>query len=246
MNLQGWAAWMPAVTTPAAWMAWARADAPSAPFLATEAAAPPPIREIPPLLRRRADRMGRALLHVLSRPELPYAGQPLVLCSRLGEFSRALALQRELAREGQVSPQQFSMAVHNAIGGLFMMAQKSNAPLTALAAAEETALAGLQEAVIQLADGAASVWLCFSEEPLPDEYRDQDTPPRTADYFAMLLQLTAGEMFGLQTDPRASADHAPASPLELLRFLLSPTTETLCLSVRGGWVLRRNPAHGVS
>jgi hypothetical protein len=245
MNLQGWTAWMPGVETPAAWADWARSGAaiPSA-----ETAAPPPLKEIPPLLRRRAERMGRALLHVLSRAELPYAGQPLILCSRFGELPRSLALQRELARDGQVSPQQFSMSVHNATGGLFMMAQKAQAPLTALAAAEEMALAGLQEAAIQLADGADSVWLCFSEEPLPEEYRQLDATPQHTGYFALLLALTAGETFYLQPENKPTAnkanaanaaDAAPASPLQLLRFLLLPETETLCLSPRGGWVLRR-------
>jgi hypothetical protein len=241
MNLQGWTAWMPAVETPAAWLDWARSGAGGTLDVAAE---PPPIREIPPLLRRRAERMGRALLHVLSRPELPYAGQPLILCSRWGELPRSLALQRELARDGQVSPQQFSMSVHNATGGLFMMAQKAHAPLTALAAAEEMALAGLQEAAIQLADGAASVWLCFSEEPLPEEYRQLDATPQPADYFALLLELTAGEAFYLQPEARipAAAAPAPASPLQLLRFLLLPEEKTLPLSPRGGWALRRQKA----
>ncbi|MDR2365191.1 MAG: beta-ketoacyl synthase chain length factor [Zoogloeaceae bacterium] len=225
--------------TTAAWTAWARSGGGAAPPGAADAAEPPPIKEIPPLLRRRADKMGRALLHTLSRPELPYAGQPLILCSRLGEFSRALALQRELARAGQVSPQQFSMAVHNAIGGLFMMAQKTNAPLTALAAAEDMALAGLLEAAIQLADGAASVWLCFSEEPLPDVYRNQDTPPRSVNYFSLLLELAAGDTFRLQPETCAHTDSARASPLDLLCFLLSPTAAALPLSARGGWTLRR-------
>jgi hypothetical protein len=239
MNLRGWTAWMPAVETPAAWLDWARSGAGAASGVA---AASPPIREIPPLLRRRAERMGRALLHVLSRPELPYAGQPLILCSRWGELPRSLALQRELARDGRVSPQQFSMSVHNATGGLFMMAQKAHAPLTALAAAEETALAGLQEAAIQLADGAASVWLCFSEEPLPEEYRQLDATPQHADYFALLLELTAGEAFHLQPEACVPAEHAPTSPLRLLRFLLLPEEETLPLSPRGGWALCRQDA----
>jgi hypothetical protein len=152
MNLQRWAAWTPGHETPAQWRAWA-AQASAAreardDFPANAEFAPPPAREIPPLLRRRARLMGRALLQVFSRPECPYEGQSIVICSRFGEFPRSLAMLRELACEGQVSPQQFSMAVHNANGGLFMMAQKARAPLTALSAGEETALAGLQEAFV--------------------------------------------------------------------------------------------------
>jgi hypothetical protein len=181
--------------------------------------------------------MGRAVLRVLT--EFPYDGQAVVFCSRFGEFTRSLEMQHELAREGSVSPQQFSMAVHNANGGLFMMAQKSRAPLTALSAQEETALAGLQEAYIQLAGGAAAVWLIYGDEPLPADYRLLSAmPDDRPDYFASLFELAAGDDFRLCSDP-AAADFPTAAPLDVLRFFLRPQETHLCLSSRGGWTLRR-------
>jgi hypothetical protein len=204
--------------------------------------APPPIKEIPPLLRRRAGSLGRAMLHVLSRPEMAYAGEALIFCSRLGEFSRALALQKELARCDTLSPQLFSMSVHNATGGLFMMTQKANAPLTALSAGEEAVLAGLTEAAIQLADGAGKVWLAYGEEPLPEAWRElAASPDEQTDYFALLLELTPGDEFAFVSD--ASTETAlPASPLELLRFFLSPEASNLPLSSRGNLSLQRKVA----
>jgi hypothetical protein len=250
MNLHRWTAWMPHLETPDAWRAWARGDVA---FNAASGAAadptPPPAQGIPPLLRRRTALMGRAVLQVLSDPALPYTGQPMVFCSQRGELARSLAIQQELAQAGQVSPQQFSMAVHNATGGLFMMAQKANAPLTALAACEETALAGLWEAQIQLAEAPdAAVWLVYGEEPLPEAYRAQAAPSaKVNDYFAVLFELTSGEDFCLapetvpQTEPAPAPLPAllPASPLDLLRFFLRPDDVALLLSPRGGWTLRR-------
>jgi hypothetical protein len=236
MSLRGWAAWMPGLETPSAWLAWARGG--GGPSEAGQADAPPTPKEIPPLLRRRADAMGRAALHVMTRLELPYRGQPIILCSRLGELGRSFALQEELAREGRVSPQRFSMAVHHAIGGLFMMAKRSCAQVTALAAGGEEALAGLHEAAAQLADGAGAVWLLFCEEPLPDAYRSfAVSPDARADYFAFALELVPGDGFELAPGGRAAC---AASPLDLLAFLLRSTDDEIALSPRGGWIMRRN------
>ncbi|MDR0700909.1 MAG: beta-ketoacyl synthase chain length factor [Azoarcus sp.] len=244
MKLRNWVAWMPGCETVGAWRQWAHTGAPIVAG-AGLLAAPPPIKEIPPLLRRRAAAMGRAALHVLSRPELPYAGQPIVLCSRHGEFQRSFDLQAELAREGRVSPQQFGMSVHNATGGLFMMAQKARAPLTALAAGEEGALAGLQEACAELADGADAVWLLYCEEPLPGEYRQLlgDAAVRGDCHFAFLLELVSGSEFRLAPEA-GGGEGRPALPLDLLRFLLRVEDARLCLSPRGNWTLRRTAIAG--
>lgn len=247
LNLRRWAAWMPGRETPEAWRRWALAGEGGDDAVDSGAlVAPPPLREIPPLLRRRAGAMGRAALHVLTRPEMPYEGQPLVLCSRLGEFRRSFELQTEMAREGRVSPQQFSMSVHNAIGGLFMMAEKARAPLTALSAGAEGALAGLQETVVQLADGAQAVWLLYCEEPLPEEYHFFATADEHAAYFAFVLEWGAGEGFQLApgANPVQNGASRAASSLELLSFLLCPERDSICLSTRGDWTLRRTARAG--
>ncbi|MDR3300282.1 MAG: beta-ketoacyl synthase chain length factor [Candidatus Accumulibacter sp.] len=245
MNLRRWTAWAPKRETPEAWRAWAHGGSVNDDSARGESPelTPPPAREIAPLLRRRASLAGRAVLHVLSRPEVPYAGQAIIFCSRFGEFARSLEALRELAQDGRVSPQQFSMAVHHATGGLFMIAQKARAPLTALAALEETALAGLQEAQIQLADAAETVWLVYGDEPLPLAYRSLSaSPAEHSDYFAFLLELVPGEDFHLVSGDRADLpDISPAAetPLDLLRFFLCPEKDNIRLSTRGNWILRR-------
>ncbi|MDR0247059.1 MAG: beta-ketoacyl synthase chain length factor, partial [Burkholderiales bacterium] len=127
-SFRRWSAWVPAMTDAEAWQAWAREETALAAHEETA-----PVKAMPPLLRRRAHPLGRAALEVLYAPTLAYANQPIVFCSRHGEISRSLAIQQALAEEGQVSPQEFSMSVHNAIPGLFLIARQSRAPVVALA-----------------------------------------------------------------------------------------------------------------
>jgi hypothetical protein len=126
-----------------------------------------------------------------------------------------------------------------------MMAKKARAPLTALAAGEEGALAGLQETAAQLADGAEAVWLLFCEEPLPEEYRPFAVSPEDGmEHYAFVLELAAGDELRLAEDAEdmeraAPAARCAASPLGLLAFLLRPADDAIRLSPRGGWTLRR-------
>ncbi|MDR0528765.1 MAG: beta-ketoacyl synthase chain length factor [Zoogloeaceae bacterium] len=238
-RLLGWSAWTPGAETREAWLAWAKNPAGEiGGDLAEPAAAP--ARSIPAMLRRRADLSGRAALHVMTDENLRYTGQSVILASRIGEFSRAFALLRELARVGQVSPQQFSMAVHHASGGLFMMCQKARAPLTAVSAQEETALSGLLEAQIQIAEGESSVWLVCCDEPLPAEYRVLSArPDANTAYFACVLELAEGKDFSLVSEDIPARCSGRATALDVLSFFLAPRADPLYLSRRGGWALCR-------
>ena len=189
---------------------------------------------MPPMLRRRAQRLGRMALEVMYS-QAPDAAAPIVFASRFGEISQATALLRELARTGTVSPQAFSMSVHNAVAGLFTIARKETASVMALAAGTRTAQAGLFEAAMQLADGAPRVRLVFCDEPLPDVYQcfgEVIEPP-----YALMLTLVPGADYTLTWQPDRAAQHN-ASPLDVLRFALSGKT-ALPLD-RAGWALAKS------
>ncbi|MBM3117139.1 beta-ketoacyl synthase chain length factor [Jeongeupia naejangsanensis] len=224
--LRQWSAWAPGLETREAWSGWDGT--------LPHGDASPKVDAMPAMLRRRADRLGKMTLETLYAPDIAYHGQPLIHASRHGEATRTVPLLQALARDGAVSPQAFSMAVHNATAGLFTIATRTHAPVTAIAAGPETALAGLLEACSQLADGAASVLLCFSDEPLPalyQPYADTAEAP-----FALTLDLVAGDDFTLGTGAACTED---ATPLSLLHFLLGGET-ALPLSIRGGWQIVRS------
>ncbi|MCL2524621.1 MAG: beta-ketoacyl synthase chain length factor [Betaproteobacteria bacterium] len=200
------------------------------------------VRMMPPLLRRRAYPLGRAALEVLYAPALAYADQPVVFCSRHAEIDRSLVIQQALAAEGPVSPQEFSMAVHNAIPGLFMIAKKSRAPVVALASENQLALSGILEALAQIADGAPSVILVFCDGPLPTLF--SPFIKNEASCFAFALEMTAGKDYCLGYDEAGTFTETPSalspgSALPLLRFVLDETRNALTLTEMADWQLLR-------
>ncbi|MBB5191273.1 hypothetical protein HNQ50_001996 [Silvimonas terrae] len=229
-SLESWAAWAPDLVTPDAWQNWAAQPASSR----AAAGADPAVAAMPPMLRRRAQRLGRMALEVLYSQQ-PDAAAPIVFASRFGEIGQATALLRELAHSHTVSPQAFSMSVHNAVAGLYTIARKEPASVMALAAGTRTAQAGLFEAAMQLADGAPRVRLLFCDEPLPEAYQCFGEVVEPA--YALMLTLVPGADYTLAWQPGHTASHN-ASPLDVLRFVLAGASAALPLD-RAGWALQR-------
>ena len=162
-----------------------------------------------------------------------------MFASRYGEVQRSTALLQELAESAAVSPQSFSMAVHNAIAGLYTIATSQAANVVALAAGTQTTWGGLIEALMLLADGAPGVRLVVCDEPLPsvyDRYGEAVTPA-----FAYMLILQAGADYHVQWQQTATAEDA--APLDLLRFMLNDAAQ-LALSA-SGWRIQRNTGHNL-
>jgi hypothetical protein len=239
-SFRRWSAWAPAMADVGAWSLWAHKETSLADH--EEVAS---VKAMPPLLRRRAHPLGRAALEVLYAPALDYVNQPIVFCGRHGEIDRSLAIQHALAEEGRVSPQEFSMSVHNAIPALFLIAKQSQAPITALSSENQLVFSGITEALTQLADGASSVILLFCDAPLPTLFNPFIENEPTC--FAFALEMTEGKDYRLAyTPPIASLAHEkatsalpPASLLPLLRFVLDETRSALPLTETADWQLQR-------
>ncbi|MDR2015012.1 MAG: beta-ketoacyl synthase chain length factor [Azoarcus sp.] len=234
-SFRRWGAWSPAMFDAQGWQAWVREETS---LNASEEMAP--AKAIPPLLRRRASLPGRAALEVLSTPMLAYADQPIVFCSRHGEVGRSLAIQQALAEVGQVSPQEFSMSVHNATPGLFLIARQSRARVTAVASENRLALSGMFEALSWLADGAPSVILVFCDAPLPALFQPfTDNEPAC---FAFALEMMAGNDYRLVHGdplPPGTQREKGTTSLSLLRFVLDETRNALSLTESADWQLQR-------
>ncbi len=222
--LRHWAAWAPGLEDRDAWLRWAAA--PHRP--AGDAA--PAVSEMPAMLRRRADRLGRMALAVLYQSAHP--GAAVVYASRYGELGRVVRLLDELAAGGSVSPQGFSVSVHNAMAGLYSIATHGRENIQALAAAEATTLAGLVDAIGLLADGDACVRLVLCEEPVPAVFGDFVEP--TDCPHAVLLELAAGDEIRFEwlgaASPSTPATLPPA--LALLHFLLAGDREATIVAGR--------------
>jgi hypothetical protein len=235
-SFRRWSAWAPAMPDAEKWQAWAREE-----ISLTALDEVAPVKAMPPMLRRRATPLGRAALEVLFAPDMVNENQPIIFCSRHGEIGRSLAIQQALAEEGKASPQEFSMSVHNAIPGLFLIARQSRAPVTAIASENQLVLSGIIEALTQLADGAFSVILVFCDAPLPELFQPfTDNEPTC---FAFALEMTAGKDYRLVRDEAPSTENTPVpacvSSLPLLRFALDETHRALPLTEGTGWQLLR-------
>src|SRR5206468_1426631 len=130
----------------------------------------PALDEMPAMIRRRVERLGRVALQAVYRVQGDTPPCPVVLASRRGDVRRSVQLLSQLAAGETLSPAAFSMSVHNAIGALYSIATKQIGPYTAIAAGEETVEAAFIEALGQLADGEAAVLIVHYDEPLPPPY----------------------------------------------------------------------------
>lgn len=166
----------------------------------------------------RLGRMALECLAAVSR-DVP-ADTPVVFASRHGEALRSQGLIRELLAEESISPQSFSLSVHNATIGLYTIANGCHANVTALAGGNATASALLTEAMSLLADGSASVLIIACDEMLPECYASYADEPQAP--FAWAAELVAGNEFVPSHQPNGPESTNLPELLTLFRFLIDP------------------------
>ena len=213
-------AWAPGLATPQQWQAWTQTPFPIA------ATGEPGVRQMAPLLRRRAGQLGKMALEVAYACLGEARNIPIVFCSRHGEVVRAIDLLSSLAHGEPLSPTAFGMAVHNASAALFSIARADQANQLALAAGAASVEAAVIEACGLLADGAPQVLLLAADSPLPEPFARFDDEDGQAHAFAWLLQAGSGQGGDISLAWRARAagdtvnDSAMPASLAALRFVL--------------------------
>jgi Beta-ketoacyl synthase, N-terminal domain len=245
MNFQGVrfsiacdAAWAPTVDTREAWLAWANGDH------AIGDGVEPPVRPMPPMLRRRAGFLGKMALEVAYRCLGQRIDVPTIFSSRHGESSRSVELLSDLAKGTPLSPTSFGLSVHNATGGLFSIARGDHASNIALAAGRSSVEHAVIEACGLLADGAPAVLLVVYDCPLPAVYaRFQDCNEQPYAW-AWLMQPPGDEAVSV-TWSDASEDGSPNPTrlppgLEVLRFYLRQDASLERICDRRRWVWTRH------
>lgn len=178
------AAWAPGVESPADWSQWAANPQ------VVQSDETPMAAAVPAMTRRRLTRWGRQALEVAEPLAVDIDDNvPVIFSSRHGDTRRTLKLLQALAAGEPLSPNSFSLSVHNSALGLFTILKKLKAPSLALAAGQDTLAAAWLEAESWLADGAKRVLLVHTDEPLGEFYRDyadeQEMPA------ALALMLTS-------------------------------------------------------
>lgn len=237
-GISRWRAWAPGMETSSDWEAWlAGAPAASSPVQ-------PDVSQLPAMLRRRLDPLGRMALHTSWSCLDGVAAAQFVFASRHGSLPRTVELLAALVSHQSLSPTLFSVSVHNGTAGLYSMARGDRSAATAVAAGADTLGMGLLEAACQVGAGAAHVLFCYADESVPEPYA---TAPGNAGNcaafsIAMLLEPAAPASDVYRLLPAASA--ACEAPVKaLLRFLIEHRVSA-DLGVKQRWRLQRSPGAG--
>ena len=249
ITIQHWAAWIPGISSRADWQLWLQGEK------LTQAGATPDLVQIPALLRRRLSPLGKMALSV-AWSVIPSAETKLsaVFASRHGELERTVAMLQsiaaaETASASTLSPTQFSLSVHNAIGGVHSIARKDFSAITALAVGDEGLNLALMEAGLILAESEAGQALCvIYDEPLPEPYSDPRVGP--ARPFALALIVSRNDLaadgsvrltLNLVEKDEVEQQRDELQALSFIRYLLTPEQESLWLpGLRHDWCWTRS------
>ncbi|CAN7485116.1 beta-ketoacyl synthase chain length factor [Polaromonas sp. LjRoot131] len=168
-----WSAYADGLTRHDDWLRWAKGF-PQLPRPLVETV--PALAEMPAMMRRRVDRLGRLACQVAYWCQSP-AGAPMVFASRYGDATRSLALLGDLVQGQPLSPAGFGLSVHNAVSALYSIAQGHTDNTVVVAGGRASVAAALTEAAALLADGAPEVLVVYYEAPLPDGYAEFEDEP---------------------------------------------------------------------
>lgn len=220
-SVSNWSAWAPGIQTRDEWLQWAaQGQLPAGDSV-------PAVASMPAMQRRRLLRLGKmALENLYALAHAQACEMPVVFASRNGETHRSLQLLRELHVQSGVSPQSFSLSVHNAIAGLFTIANGWHSNVIAVSGGRQTAQAGLAEALALLADGAECVLLLVCDEPLPEIFQPYADEAQCAYAYGLLLKNGSDFCLGAAEH----TDYARNLPeaLSFLRFILDPAQPAWC------------------
>lgn len=230
-------AWAPGIETPEAWLAWAKQ-----PFEIV-GDAEPGVRQMPPMLRRRAGALGKMALEVAYQCLDGRKDVPAVFCSRHGEVARAYELLNDLAQGAALSPTAFGLAVHNASAGLFSIARVDQANHLALAAGASTIEHAVIEACGLMADGAPMVLLVAYDNCLPQVFEKfQDCTEQPHAWAWLMVPATEDAKATLRLSWMAAHEqqnevHAMPPSLQVLQFQLGedPCLERVADGRRWRW-----------
>jgi len=227
LSLKSWAALAPGMESQGDWQQWALGEK----TIALDLAQKPKIKQVPPMLRRRLSPLGKIALSCAYQLSADFdAKQAVVFCSQHGEVGRTVEMLKVLAQAEPLSPTAFSLSVHNAIAGIYSIANHDTNPITAIAAGPDSLCAALLEAYTLLNDDGIEQVLCVVyDEPLPEIYPQQSQLANCAMAMAFIVQGPEGP--GLQIDfelfenPNKAKLDEPG--LEFLRFLLAANNTPL-------------------
>ncbi|MEO9275986.1 beta-ketoacyl synthase chain length factor [Marinomonas sp. 5E14-1] len=234
-KLRGWNAYTPGLDSSESWDNWL-----NSPYVLPTDCPKPKLSRIPTMLRRRFTALGKGAVEAAD-PLLNENEQiPLVFASRHGDVDLTLSLLKSIAANEPLSPTSFSLAVHNAISGLYSIARKDKSEITAISATENLIPFAILEAATQLQEHK-HILCIICESTLPDLYKPFASSPPFTYAIAMVLSRDEGDTFNLsRTMSKEVPQHSDNEFKELIALLLSHSQHALFPSTKDSqWSIKR-------
>ena len=179
--------------------------------------------------RRRLSPFDKLALHcALTAADECLTTVPSVFASRHGDLVKTSKLISDVAARELLSPTQFGLSVHNAVGGLFSIYTGNKAPLTAISAGEDTFFAAMLDALAKLkANNYPQILLVYTETVVPQMYQQYIAQDEVSIGCALLLasaELEAivgqpADIFSLKMQQNTSQKTRENSQMQVLDFL---------------------------
>lgn len=184
LAVRSWSAWAPGLVELTAWDAWAENPRE---IVGGEL---PSLKSVSPMLRRRLSKSGRVAFEValncIARDELENV--ELVFASRHGESETTERLLTSISRRESLSPNDFSLSVHNSVVGLISIFANNTQPSHALSARTSSFAAGLLESALRVnEDSSRNVLYVYCDEQIPKSFVTEVTDQFPLHGLAFLL-----------------------------------------------------------
>ncbi|MGI9283855.1 MAG: beta-ketoacyl synthase chain length factor [Pseudomonadales bacterium] len=179
----------------------------------------PDVSAIPAMLRRRLNSLGRACASQVLTLLPPTPDIPLVYCSQHGDIERTLAVLLELAESATVSPNNFSLAVHNAICGVLSIHAGLTGSINTIAAGQQGLVPVLLEAAGLLSPSCPQVLCVLCDVRLPEVYQTANAQPHAPYAVCFVVSTVGGVALDLRQRETAAINAGYVPPLDFCAFL---------------------------
>ena len=232
-SVDAWHCSAPGLETVDDWRRWL-----ANPGAATADTKAPALKQIPPILRRRFNTLGKHAAHACLSVLTDGESIPSIFASRHGDTDLTLSLLEDIGRGEPLSPTSFSLAVHNAVSGLLSIAREDRGQVTAIAANDSLLLQALFESISQL-QHAQRVLCVIYDAPLPALYQPYCRSDAFPYALALILSTQGRRTLTLaRSDNRAEATiPVNPEPLEALKLLTGDSSEIRFSSHHSTWTL---------
>ncbi len=236
-NVESWVAIAPGLAKEEDWKSWLLNRYPIAQSFEKDS-----LKQMPPLLRRRLNTLGKSAVEaVLALGVEEEECIPSVFSSRHGDTGLTLSLLEEMGRDEPMSPKGFSLAVHNAVAGLYTIFCKNTSNVTAISAVDDLVVNSLIESVGQL-QTAERVLCVIYDMPLPELYRPYSSGPSFPYAIAVVLSRSQGESYlfeQVHSKPTGMESNSEVDSLDFLSLLTGVTSEMVSKSNGAAWVIKK-------